>query len=128
VNQIQAEIFSALGNYPALATLVGTRIYPDEAPQAAAKPFVVWQEISDQESNDLSGSAETGGTHNYRIQITYWAADQTKSRDGAKQVRLAMSAAAGFKSLHLDTRSLGKDEPTKSYGMQSDFSVWLRTA
>lgn len=127
MNQIQSEIFSALGQYAGLSALVATRIYPDQAPQGVAKPYVVWQEITDLEVNDMSGSAETGGLHNYRIQVTFWDVNATKSREGGKQVRLAMIDATGFKSLHIDSRAMPFEPETKLYGMQSDFSVWLRT-
>jgi hypothetical protein len=127
VNLIQQQIFTALGQAAGLSALVGARIYPDQAPQATAKPYVVWQEISDLEVNDLSGSAETSGVHNYRIQVTFWDVNATKSREGGKQVRLAMSAASAFKSLHIDSRAMPFEPDTKLYGMQSDFSVWLRT-
>lgn len=124
---IQQAIFSALAGYSGVSDLAGARVYPDEAPASPAKPYLVWDEISDNEENDLSGSAETGGKHNYRIQITSWDVDQTKAREMNKQVKLAMLSASGFKSLHLDTRSLGRDQDTKLYGMQSDFSVWITT-
>lgn len=124
---IQQAVYEALAGFAGLSDLLGTRVYPDEAPQNAARPYAVWQEISDVECTDLSGSAETGGTHNYRIQVTYYDVNQTKSRDGNKQVKLAMQAAAGFKSIHSDTRALPFEPDTKLFGMQSDFSVWIRT-
>lgn len=124
---IQQAIFNALAGYSGVSGLVGTRVYPDEAKQGVVKPYIVWEELSDNEENDLSGSAETGGKHNYRIQVTCWDVDQTKARELNKQIKLAMSAASGFKSLHLDTRSLGKNVDSKVYGMQSDFSVWITT-
>lgn len=134
MNQIQASVFTALTGFSGLRSLIGTRAYPDQAPQGALRPYAVWQEISDVESNDLDGSAETGGLHRYRVQVTFWDTDATKSREGGKQVRLAMINASQpgspsplFRSIHLESRALPYEQDTKLFGMQSDFAVWLRT-
>jgi hypothetical protein len=127
VKAIQQAVFEALAGYAGLSQLVGARVYADVAKQGVSRPYVVWQEISTTEVNDLSGSAETSGTHNYRIQVTFWAVDATRAREGNKQVKLAMIAASGIKSLAIDTRALPYEPDTKLHGMQTDFSVWIRT-
>ena len=124
---IQEAVFATLGQFAGLNASVATRIYPDEAPQQVARPYVVWQEISLVQAADLLGSAETGGLNNYRVQVTVWAEKASQVRALDLQVRLAMQAASLFKSLVADARSLGRDTETKLYGMQSDFSVWLKT-
>jgi hypothetical protein len=124
---IQQKIYEALAGFAALSALVGTRVYPDIAPQDVARPFVVWQEISLQQMNDMSGSAESSGLSNYHIQVTSWAAKATDARDLDKQVRLAMIAASAFKSLLNDSRAMPYESDTKLFGTQSDFSVWLKT-
>lgn len=122
------DLFAALGQYAGLNALVGARIYPDVAPQGVAVPYVVWQEISDLEVNDLGGSsAESGGLDQYRVQVTCWAATGTQARAIRKQVRAAMAASALFRSIQIDARSAGFEPDTKLYGAQSDFSVWHRT-
>lgn len=132
VAAIQAAVFAALGGYAGLSTIVGAKIFPDVAPQGTGAPYVVWQEISlVAASNDMAGSVETGGLSNFRIQVTSWAKGSdrgaTKAREVDGQVRLAMIAATGFKSLLVDNRALPFEQDTKLHGVQSDFSVWLRT-
>lgn len=127
MSPLQSSMFATLGQYAGVSDLVATRIYPDQAPQGVAKPYVVWQEISLVQVSDMSGSSETSGLHNYRVQVTFWDLNQTKSREGDRQVKLAMIAASAFKSVHVDTRALPYEPETKLYGMQSDFSVWLKT-
>lgn len=125
---IQRLIFEALSGHAQLAELVGSRVYPDVAPQDIGRvPYVVWQEISETQANDLNGSAETGGLNNYRVQITSWAGKGTLAREVDAKVRLAMIAASGFKSLLQDSRAMPYEPETKQHGKQSDFSVWLKT-
>ena len=128
---IQSAVFAALSGYSGLSSLVGARIYPDVAPQDAIAPRVVWQEVSELQANDLGGSVETSGLNRYRIQVTSWAKGAergaTKSREVDSQVRLAMNAASGFKTLLLDSRALDYEPETSLHGYQSDFAVWIRT-
>lgn len=122
-------MFSALSGYAGVSALVGSRCYPDVAPQDVARPFVVWQEISLIPTMDMNGTAESNSLNNYRIQVTSWATKATSARDLDAQVRLAMNAVAAsvFKALLTDSRSLGFEPDTKLFGIQSDFSVWLKT-
>lgn len=129
---IQRLIFESLGGFAGLSALVGARIYPDLAPSGVARPYVVWQEIALTQANDIGGSAETSGLSNYLIQITSWAEGSgargaTVAREVDTQVRLAMIAATGFKSLLRDARALGYEQDTKLFGNQTDFSVWVKT-
>lgn len=124
---IQPLIYTALAGNAALGTYVGTRVYPDLAPQDVVRPFLVWQDISMQQMNDLSGSSETNGLNNYLIQVTTWSKTRTQARDVDSAVRTAMAAGAGFKSVMTGARSMSYEPDTKLFGMQSDFSVWLKT-
>lgn len=131
VAAIQSAVYATLAGHAGLAALVAARIYPDVAPQGTVTPYAVWQEISVVPMNDMAGSVETGGLMNYRIQVTSWAKGSdrgaTKAREVDGQVKLAMIAATGFKSLLIDSRALPFEADTKLHGFQSDFSVWLRT-
>lgn len=128
---IQQHMFNTLAGYAGVANLVGSRVYPDNADQGVAKPYLVWQEVSLLKvGNDLGGSVESSGLDNYRIQVTAWANGIKGASDARAldyQVRLAMIAATAFKSLHIDSRALPFEPETKMYGFQSDFSVWLNT-
>lgn len=124
---IQQKVFETLGGFAGLSAAVGTRIYPDIAPQEVARPFVVWQEIFTDPMNNLGGSVESNGLTNFLIQVTSWATTATLARDVDLQARLAMIAATQFKSLLRDSRSLGFETDTKLFGIQSDFSVWLKS-
>lgn len=128
---IQTAIFTTLGQFAGLNALVGARIFPDVAAQDAIPPRVVWQEISEVQPADLGGTSETASLKNCRVQITSWAKDSGRgasiARDVDYQVRLAMQQASLFKSILVDARALPYEPDTKLHGMQSDFSVWLKT-
>jgi len=55
MTDFRADIYAALVADPALAALVGTRIYPDSAPQNPAMPFIVYYEFANPVQQSLSG-------------------------------------------------------------------------
>ena len=127
---LQQAVYAALAGTSGVNTLVGSRVFPDVAPQGAGRPYVVWQEISQVPTADIAGSPASGNVENTRVQVTSWCAGTdgaTKARELDYQCRLAMLASSGFKSTIVDARSLGQDPETKLFGFQSDFSVWFRT-
>lgn len=121
---VQSDLYDTLGQYAGLSAMVGVRIYPDVAPQDAATPRLVWQEVTDAPQNGLDGH---DGLDNYRIQVTSWALNGTLARSVDAQVRAAMAAATAFASICVDNRSLGYEPDTRLHAMQSDFSVWYRS-
>lgn len=126
VTLTQRLIFEALAGHAALNALVGARIYPDIAPQDTIKPYVVWFEYFTEDAKDLNGNAASGSLINLRVHITSWARSATQSRQVDMAVRGAIIAAATMKGLHTDARSLDYEPDTKLFGMQSDFSLWIR--
>lgn len=121
---LQQAVFETLGQAAGVNALVGARIYPDVAPQDAARPYIVWQEVSNVPANGLDGFLNLD---NFRVQVTCWGVKATDVRDIDAAVRAAMDAATSFKSLQVDHRALPFEPDTKLFGSQSDFSVWLRT-
>jgi hypothetical protein len=124
---IQSLVYTALAGYAGVSALVAARVFPDIAPQDTVKPYVVWQEVALTQASDLSGSAESSGLNNYLVQVTSWSRKATEARDLDYQVRLAMIAGAGFKSVHRDSRAMGYEADTKLFGSQSDFSLWVKS-
>lgn len=126
---IQVAVFAALAGFGSLSALVGARVYPSLAPNPVTKPYVVWQEIFETPSNDLSGSALTGTLSRFLIQASSWAEGSrgpTIARDVDRQVRAAMIAATQFKALIVDARAMPYEPDTKLHCYQTDFAVWLR--
>jgi hypothetical protein len=120
---IQSDLFAALGQYAGLSALVGTRIYPDVAPEDVVRPYVVWQEVATVPVNGIDGHHSL---NNYRIQIVSLDTTALRARAVAVQVRAAMAAAIAFKSIEVDFGTADFEVGSKVFGMRSDFSVWYR--
>lgn len=52
---IDEALYTYLTNHAGLKNLIGTRVYPEEAPQSATLPHVVVIKISDMKDHFLSG-------------------------------------------------------------------------
>lgn len=124
---LEQAIFQALGQYQGVNQIAGARIYEFAAPQGAARPYVVWQELDTLPMADLDGTAATGGKDRSYIQITAWAVSRDQARQLALQLRLGMEAASQFKAVAYGRRDLPFEADTKLYGTQGDFAVWLST-
>ena len=119
-----AALFNALGGHAGLGALVGARIYPDVAPMGVATPYVVWSEVGNAPTNNLSGGVPD--VNNYRVQLAVLGGSALQARNVAEQARAAMATAAGFKSIEVDYGSLDFDDGSKVFGVRVDFSVWYR--
>lgn len=121
------ELFTAIAGDSAVKVVVGTRVYRTQARQATARPFIVWQTVTEADVMDLDGTPATGGLQNPRIQVTSWAEKSTDADALDRLVRAAMAAASAFKSLKVDHRDLPFEPDTRLYGSQTDFSLWRST-
>ena len=66
---IEDAFFKLLSEYPDLAALVGSRIYPMLAPQDADFPLIIYQRLGTERNYDMSG--ETGGMK-LKMQLSCW--------------------------------------------------------
>ena len=76
---VEAALFNYLSGISGIAAIVGTRIYPLEAPQNGAFPCITFQTISFQHTNSLEGSSGLGAA---RIQVNCWARNVAGSTRG----------------------------------------------
>jgi len=92
---IDEAIFSRLSNYAGLTALVGTSpagIFPVIAPQDVARPFVVFQKISNERISAMGSDTDIARA---RFQFTSYAETHEGARDVGKQVRLALQRYSG---------------------------------
>ena len=68
---LEAALYTRLSGYAGLTALVGTRIYPNIAPQSVQSPFVTYSRIST--TRESAMGADTGLVH-VRVQVDCWAA------------------------------------------------------
>jgi hypothetical protein len=84
---VDTIIFGILSGNSAVTGVVGTRIFPSQAPQTTAFPFVVFETISTMANNTKSGASEMD---KYRIQVTTLSKDNNQANDIADKVRAAL--------------------------------------
>jgi len=90
---IDDAVFQRLAGFAGLSALVGSRIYPDVAPDNATAPYVVYQT---QAPIDLGGDMdESGDLVTTRAQVDAWAAKRSQADKVAKQVRRALRDFSG---------------------------------
>lgn len=80
-------IYSILSGNTGVTNLVNTKIYPQEAPQTAAFPYVVFQSISNTPNNSKSGVSTMD---RYRIQVTVCAKKQSEIDSIGAAIRSAL--------------------------------------
>ena len=80
-------IYSLLSTNTGVTNLVGTKIYPIEAPQTIAFPYIVFQAISNMPTNTKSGVSSMDKT---RIQVTIVAKKQSEIDSIGAAVRSAL--------------------------------------
>lgn len=87
--------------YSALATLVGSRVYNNYLPQNYAPRALVYQVLSEDVSDDISG---TGSLFRAQIQIESWSKEDTDTQILAEHVRKALQ---GYSGVHLGVNIIG---------------------
>ena len=80
-------IYSLLSTNTGVTNLVGNKIYPIEAPQTIAFPYIVFQAISNMPTNTKSGVSSMDKT---RIQVTIVAKKQSEIDSIGAAVRSAL--------------------------------------
>lgn len=83
-----------------VSAIVGTRVYPQVAPQGAASPYLVYSQVSGAREWDLDCVAGLG---NPVFQVTAWADTYAAAQALADAVRAAVSAASAAGDLGGET-------------------------
>ena len=118
---IRTDIFTALSGHAALTALVSSRIYPIKAPQSPTYPLVIYQRVSNDHINSLTGSS---GLNKSRYQFDIYAATYGAANNIADAVAGGMAAATTYESILLSTIDLDFDDNVEEYRVTIDFSVW----
>jgi hypothetical protein len=112
---IQEQLFALLAN----ATPAADRIYPLIAPDSAPPPYLVYQRISANTENILSGSS---GLINTRIQLDVYATTYAQAQDIAAAIDGLMAA---WNVQNLSVLSQDFYEPdAKLHRASIDYSIW----
>lgn len=96
---IERALFARLSGYANLSALVSARIYPGEAPQNVADPFVTYQRISGPRVRSIGGPSGHGLP---RFQFDAYSRSFATAVSVATQIRKALD---GFKGTLTDSSS-----------------------
>ena len=133
--KLREALYYRLSNYAGLTALVSTRIYPIVAPQKAAMPYVLYEQISRWHAHAHGLDATT---YNSMIHVTAWADDYDEADNISVQVRLALQdysgnmAGAGdtftvqriFYDGRADLTDMDPETNQVSYQIVQTFIVW----
>jgi|TARA_R100000479_G_scaffold168945_1_gene110303 hypothetical protein len=85
--QIGKAIYNILANDSDVSSLVGTRIFPNVAPQTTQFPFIIY-DITGVSPNDTKDGASTLDTND--VMISCYSETYSQASDLAQKVRIAM--------------------------------------
>ncbi len=107
-----------------LTALVGTKIFPNLAPQGTVPPFVVYQQISGVPQNRLTGGS-VGRLTEFRMQLDSYARTYLEAHSVADAVDAVMSAleSPDLAAAPGAARDL-YDDVAMLHRVSADFSVW----
>lgn len=105
---IEEAVYSILTGTPAVSQVVGTRIYPTQAPADAAFPLCVYQEAEQQFVMTYEGPRTTS---RYVMDLTCWSDSYASAKLAARRIKTALN---GYRGRTLDTRILGIFDQTES--------------
>lgn len=126
---VEDALSSVLATSPAVAALVGARIWPDKLPQTAQLPAIVYQRISTPEpAVTLDSAAASPGR--CRVQLSLWALTFGETRQLVAAVRAVLhgwSGAVGADVLQLVRLANWQDDyepgPPERFRVIADFMV-----
>lgn len=131
MNELLEDIVATLLADSATTALIDRRLYPDQASQGAATPYLVYQEVSLAGSYNLSGP---DGTRSRRIQFDAYATGKadclTLSErvlalfDGKKQT---LGARTEVLHCQIDGAQSGYDPAQRIYRSRIDLTFIYRT-
>lgn len=111
-------IAAAIAGASSITALVGTRYWPDVAPDDAALPRITWQVISQIRNDWLAGP---GVGQRVRIQVNCWSA-KSAGRAGADTLGDTVEAVLKLTG-HILFRQSTYDPEAQIYWTQLDWSV-----
>jgi hypothetical protein len=116
---VEADIFTALKG------LVANRVYPDVAPDAVLRPFIVYQQVGGTAVNFVEPAVP--GKKNGRFQVSVWADTRSAAATLARQVEDTLRVVPDLQTTVLGAPMAVYEEDTKLRGSMQDFSFWFNT-
>jgi|TARA_R110000823_G_scaffold242437_2_gene366886 hypothetical protein len=89
--EIGKAIYNILSTTGNVSALVGTRIFPNVAPQTTALPFIIY-DVNGVQPNDTKDGVSTLDTND--VMISCYSETYSQASDLAKKIRIAMDRIA----------------------------------
>lgn len=131
--EVETILYLRLRNYGVLSALIGTRVYPVQAPQDPTHPFVTYQRI---DTTRETGMVQDHGMTHPRIQVNAWGITYASSRAVAAAVKAALGVGSGryedttsdpiILDVICDDEADDFEPDTRAYRYRMDFTIWHR--
>ena len=127
-------LLDTLVSATAVTSIVGTRIYPHQAPASSALPFVIWRRTGIERIQTLTGPA---GTPRVSVDYTVIATTYNQAREAADAMRRVLDGWGGtvdntvVEQVSLENEvddfvtPAGSDQPP-SYSVTQSYDIWWR--
>ncbi len=102
----------AIAADPAVAALLGERIWPVIAPQSASLPFATWRRTGVQRSQTLSGPM---GMATVLLAVDVFSTTYEEARDIADRVRSVLDGWGGAVSEYVSVRNVSLDSESDGF-------------
>lgn len=113
---IEADLTTVLG------ALAGGRCFPDVAPIATTRPYIVYQQVGGVEIQFLERAVPS--KQNGRFQVSVWADTRSAAAALMGQVASALVLSTAFQASAMAAPVALYDEDLARYGARQDFSIW----
>jgi hypothetical protein len=113
---VEASLVTLLG------PLVSGRIYPDVAPNGAAMPYLVYQQVG----GDIVSFLEKAlpSMENGYFQITAWAPTRLGASALIRQAESAVITSTAFQAQAMQGPISAYTDESNTYGSHQQFSIW----
>lgn len=130
---IEQALYWKLANTTAISTLVGTRIYPVNAPPDADSLYIVYEKVSGPRVEIMGGKS---GLANPTFQISGWASTYAAAKELGEQIRLALDGTVSdtWSGISIQAVNLSDDGETWedfvddsgkiSYCVRQTYEIW----
>lgn len=126
---IEAEIFTRLSTETAFDDLVAGRVYPLQAPQGVAAPFVVYRQIDAVRESGMGADSDVVAC---RIQLDAFAATYDDVKEVATELRKALqrwrnpALSTPVLETYIATEADFLESEIGLYRSTTDIQIWYR--
>lgn len=104
-----------------LTSLVGGRVFPDQAPLGTVRPYIVYQQAGGHAIAYVDNTLPN--SRNVRMQISLWADNRTQAAALSRQAEDLFITATAFQARPMGSAVSVFEPDTKLSGARQDFDI-----